>query len=91
MRRREGVLDGFLIGHVTDNQLYYVESRAIRRNARTLEMRSKGRNRGRKSMKYRFRDLAGHDVACQVLPHPVLVIPTPKTVGTNEKSGVVIK
>ncbi len=41
MRQREGVFDGFLVGHVTDNQLYYVDSRAIRRNAQTLEIRAK--------------------------------------------------
>ncbi len=32
-------------------------------------------------------DLAGHDVACQVLPHLVLLIPTPKSVGTDKNSG----
>ncbi len=32
-------------------------------------------------------DLAGHDVACQVLPHLVLLIPTPKSVGTDKNIG----
>ncbi len=71
-----------------DNQLDCVVSMANVAHTQKYDIATKiGHNRPQKSIKLIVGDLECHDVACQVLPHLVFLIPTQRNIGTSKNSG----